>query len=204
MKKKTLIKVFTLITVFVMGFALQGMAQNQAAKTNAQKNLQNDLGYCLDGITISPELQTKITKMQQDHQTAMTPLRLKLQGTRDWTIKTQTRKEMDALKAKHQEEIWALVPEARGRSLNLRQGTGRGQGYPGQGLGRAGYGRGAGVAAGSGRGAGGVGYGRGAGAGYGRGAAVGRGAGRGYGRGGGRGAGRGYVRGGRIGNTVIR
>jgi len=194
MKKRNLIKAFTLITVLVLGFALQSMAQNQATTANTQGNLQYDLGYCLDGINISPELQAKITKMQQDHQTAMTPLRLKLQGTRDWTIKTQTRKEMDALKAKHQEEIWALVPEARGRSLNLRQGTGRGQGYPGQGLGRAGYGRGVGVARGAtyGRGAG-VGYGRGVGVGYGRGAAVGRGAGRGYGRGAGR-----------IGNTIIR
>lgn len=194
MKKRNLIKTLSLITVLVMAFALQGMAQNQATKTNAKLNVQNDLGYCLDGINISPELQTKITKMQQDHQTAMAPLRLKLQGTRDWTIKTQTRKDMDALKAKHQEEIWALVPEARGRSLNLRQGTGRGQGYSGQGLGRAGYGRGAGVVRGGGYGRGaGAGYNRSTGAGYGRGAAVGRGAGRGYGRGAGR-----------IGNTVIR
>lgn len=179
MKKRNLIKALSLITVFVMGIALQGMAQNQTVKTNAQRNIQNDLGYCLDGINISSELQAKITKLQQEHQTAMTPLRTKLQGTRDWTIKTQARKEMDALKAKHQEEIWTLVPEARGRSLNLRQGTGRGQGFPGQGLGRAGNARGAGV---------GYGRGGGAGAGYGRGAAVGRGNGRGYARGGGRGA----------------
>jgi len=180
MKTRNLIKAFTLITVFVMGTSLQGMAQNQAAITKSQKNLQNDLGYCLDGIDISPELQAKITKMQQDHQTAMTPLRLKLQGTRDWTIKTQVRKEMDALKVKHQKEIWALVPEAKGRSLNLRKGTGRGQGNPGQGLGRAG-----------------IGNGRAAGVGRSTGARAGRGAGRGVGRGYGRGAGR-------IGNTTIR
>ena len=188
MKKKNLIKAFTLITLLVLGFSFQSMAQNQKAATVPQGNNQ-DLGYCLDGINLSPELQAKITKMQQDHQTAMTPLRLKLQGTRDWTIKTQTRKEMDALKAKHQEEIWTLVPESRGKSLNLRQGTGRGQGYPGQGYGRAG----------------GAGFNRGAavgrGAGYGRGAAVGRGAGMGRGAAAGRGYGRGA---GRVVNPNIR
>jgi len=135
----------------------------------------NTYGYCLTGLDLSPELQAKIAQMQKDHQAAMTPLRNKLQGTRNWEIKNQMRAEMNALKAKHQEEVWALVPAARGKSLNLQQGTGRGQGYPGQGYGRAAGGRGFGQ-----------GYGRGAGRGAGR--AVGYGAG----RFGGRGAGWGY------------
>lgn len=191
MKEKNLIKVFAMAIVLVMAISLQSMAQNQTAKSNSQVIMQNNLGYCLDGIALSPELQAKISKLQQQHQAAMTPLRLKLQGTRDWTGKAQVRKEMDALKATNQEEIWKLVPEARGKSLNLRQGTGRGQGYPGQGYGRAaqmgngqqtGYGRGAGYNRGVGYG---IGAGRGRGAGIGRGGAASRGYGRGAGRTGG-------------------
>ncbi len=149
----------------------------QAAQGNGYAMAQeyNTYGYCLTGLDLSPELQAKIAQMQKDHQAAMAPLRTKLQGTRNWEIKNEMRAQMNALKAKHQEEVWALVPAARGKSLNLQQGTGRGQGYPGQGLGRA---------------AGGRGYGQGYGRGAGRGAwrAVGYGAG----RCGGRGAGWGY------------
>ncbi len=167
MKKKTTI---FLVICFLAGMSMQIHAQTATGNGYAKSVNDGTYGYCLTGLDLSPELQTKVAKMQKDHQIAMAPLRTKLQGTRDWTIKNEMRAQMNVLKAKHQEEIWTLVPESRGKSLNLKQGTGRGQGYPGQGLGRAAGGRGLnqGVV---GRG---VGYG------------AGRGAGRGVGRGGGR------------------
>lgn len=137
----------------------QQVAQQQQITQQQQQSYQT-YGYCLTGIEMTPEVQAKVTKMQAQHQAEMVPLRTKLRSTRDWTIKTQVRAEMDTKRLKHQQEIWALVPAAKNNALNLRLGQGRGQGYPGLGQGR-----------GAGRGAG-QGYGRFAGRGAGRGAAA--------------------------------
>jgi len=186
MKKKiTLVLVIT----FLAGISMQMHAQTTQGNGYAKSVNEGTYGYCLTGLDLSPELQAKIAKMQKDHQAAMAPLRTKLQGTRDWAVKNEMRAQMNALKAKHQEEIWTLVPASRGKSLNLRQGTGRGQGYPGQGLGRAAGGRGLnqGIGRGAGRGAGrGIGRGVGRGGGRGVGTGVGSRAGSGAGTGGGR------------------
>ncbi|MBT3243402.1 MAG: hypothetical protein HN352_09630 [Bacteroidetes bacterium] len=159
-----------LIISLVMGLSMQLDAQNRQGRGFVQAQNQSDYGYCLTGIDLTADQQAKISQMQKAHQEAMTPLRNKLQGTRDWDVKNQMRAQMNALKAKHQEEIWTLIPASRGKSLNLKQGTGRGQGFAGQGRGRSnnlGFGRGAGRG-GAGRGVG-RGAGRAAGQGVGRG-----------------------------------
>ena len=136
MRRKT---IFLLLAVsFIFGLSCQLYGQNQRSRGFNKANSGNTGSYCLTGIDLTSDQQAKINKMQEKHQAAMTPLRNKLQSTRDWDEKNKIRKEMDALKAKHQEEIWTLVPAARGKSLNLKQGTGRGRGFSGKGQGRRG------------------------------------------------------------------
>lgn len=143
-------------------------------------NSQNlNYGYCLEGLSIAPEVLAKVEKLQAEQQARLAPLRDQMRATRDWNVKNSFRVKMDELVNAHRAEIWKLVPEAKTNSPYVARG------YQTQ---RQSFGPGYRNARGNGLARGGAGFGRGGCRGVGFGAA------NGAGYGGGRGYGRGYAR----------
>ena len=153
------------ICLFLLfSISLDSMAQLRRNRATANVANQN-YGYCLSNIAISPEQQAKVDKLQLANQEQLAVLRAKAQATRDWTVKEAAWKEMDVLRASHQKEIWTVVPEAKNQAyINYSNRPVR-QVAAGRGGGRGGAVRGGGMGYGS-RG-GGKGYGN-RGGGFGR------------------------------------
>ncbi len=118
--------------ILMLGISIDSFAQNRRGRGFAQSNGNQDYGYCLTNIEMTAEQKAKVTELQKTHQTEMAVLREKVQSTRDWSAKGPARQEMDVLRTKHQEEIWAIVPEAKTQANTMRQGRPYRQGQNGR------------------------------------------------------------------------
>ena len=165
--------ILILLTFFGLGTFAQ-TNQNQIQQKQFNSEVQN-YGYCLTNVQMTAQQKAQVEKLQKDHQAKLDVLRQQLRSTRDWDTKDQVRSQMDALRAAHQEEVWAIVPEARNNAYVGRPGVPYGRGYYCRRLagapGRAAVSTGAESTAVPVYGAG---YGRGGGRGYGRGGGFGR------------------------------
>jgi hypothetical protein len=144
------------VAVLLIGSLLcRGQEEVRAEKQEKQDNQQ--YGYCLQNVSMTPEQKARIDKLMVEQQDKMEALRVKIRSTRNWEEKERIREEMDALVASHQKQVWAIVPEAMTQAGAGSYSRPAGRGYyccP------KGYGRGGGKGYGRGR------FGRGAGRGY--------------------------------------
>jgi len=128
------------LILLLLGASVDAFSQNRRGR-GFYGNTNQTCGYCLTNVQMTAEQKARVDELQKKHQSEMAVYREKVQSTRDWSVKEQARAEMDVLRAKNQQEIWSVVPEAKNQALNLRQARGYGKGmgrgcYRGGGRGR--------------------------------------------------------------------